>query len=253
MELDDQIVYLLGDDTAWMFTKTEINLDRKNYVHISAVDVSEQWKLTLQLQVQEQELKEKGIELKKVISNLNFLSKYKEIENAKMRAHDILGQRLTVLLHTMQKSQNLDYELLTSLSKGLLAELKAEQNELDPYEEILSIQHIFAAIGVIIRFDGKLPNNQEQAHLFVDIIRESSTNAVRHGFATRINVKVEQGENTDELTIMNNGQTAATPITNGSGIGMMKKKVCSLGGSLEIVTYPSFTLLVVLPRGDEYD
>lgn len=253
VELDQQVVYLLPDETAWMFTKTEITIKTKNYIHISAIDVSEQWKLTLELRLQGHELSRKSQELNKTISNLYFLSKEKETENAKMRAHDILGQRLTVLLHTMQMSKHLDYQLLTSLTKGLLAELKAEQNKMNPYDEIKSIQYIFSAIGVTIRFDGQLPVNEERARLYVDIIRESSTNAVRHGFATQISIKAEQKETTTNLTIVNNGFVPSFPITLGSGIGMMKKKVCSLGGSLDVIRDSTFTLLVVLPRGDEYD
>ena len=52
----------------------------------------------------------KSNELKKTIANLHILSKEWEIENAKMRAHDSLGQRLTVLIRTIQNKHNLDYD-----------------------------------------------------------------------------------------------------------------------------------------------
>ncbi|HZK44595.1 MAG TPA: hypothetical protein VFC73_09980, partial [Syntrophomonadaceae bacterium] len=96
IELDKQIVYLLPDGNAWMFTKEDVFLRRKKYIHISAADVTEQWALTAKLQVQNQELRDKSDKLKQTIANLHILSKQKEIENAKMRAHDILGQRLTL-------------------------------------------------------------------------------------------------------------------------------------------------------------
>lgn len=249
-ELDGQIIYLLPDGTAWMFTKTDIVLGMKKYVHISAADVTELWTLTTKLQLQGQELRRKSDELKETMKNLHILSKKKEIENAKMRAHDILGQRLTVLLRTIQNEHSIDYDLLTSLSKGLLAELKAEQDETKPYDELKSIQQIFAAIGVDIEFEGDLPDNKEQAGLFVDIIREGSTNAVRHGFATQVNIKVKSIENTYNLTIKNNGHTTSTPITPGNGIGVMRKKVDAQGGNLDIKHHPLFTLSVVLPGGD---
>lgn len=252
-ELDGQIVYLLTDGTAWMFTKTDISYRMENYIHISVADVSELWALTVKLQLQDQELRHKSNELKKTIANLHILSKEWEIENAKMRAHDILGQRLTVLIRTIQNKHNLDYDLLTSLSKGLLEELKAEQSEIGPYDELKSIQKIFAAIGVDIRFEGQLPDNAQQACLCVDIIREGSTNAVRHGFATQINIKAEPTENTYNLTISNNGHTTTAPIIPGSGIGVMRKKVNAHGGNLEIIHYPLFVLSIVLPGGDDYE
>lgn len=250
-ELDKQIVYLLPDGDAWMFTKRDIFLRRKKYIHITAADVSEQWSLTAKLQDQNQELRYKSDKLKQTIANLHILSKQKEIENAKMRAHDILGQRLTVLLRTIQNEHDLDHDLLISLSKGIFDELKAEQSEASPYDQLKSIQNIFAAIGVDIRFDGQLPDNYAQAHLFVDIIREGSTNAVRHGLATQINIKVEAKENAPKLTITNNGHTTTDPIIPGSGIGVMKNKVNGQGGNLNIIQHPIFTLSVLLPGGEQ--
>lgn len=252
-ELEGQIVYLLPDGTAWMLTKTEISFLMKNYIHISVADVSQLWELTAKLQQQDEELRYKSEELKTTIANLHILSKEREINNAKMRAHDILGQRLSLLLRIIENEKNLDYDLLISLSKDLLAELKAEQDEIEAKDELKNIQEIFAAIGVDIKFDGELPDNSMQAQLFVDIIREGSTNAVRHGFATEINMKSKFIDNTYNLTIDNNGHTTSEPIKLGSGIKGMRKKISAQGGSLDILQQPRFTLSVVLPGGEEYE
>ena len=252
-ELDGQTVYLLPDRSAWMITKSSISLGLKSYIHISVADVSEVWALTSELQLQNQELSYKSKELKKTIANLHILSEEKEIENAKMRAHDILGQRLTVLLSTIQNANNLDHDLLTKLSKGLLEEIKADQVEADPYHEVKNIQQIFTAIGVDIKFEGLLPDNSQQAGLCVDIIREGSTNAVRHGFATQINIQGESKENTFKLTINNNGYTRTSPITPGSGIRVMKKRVGAQGGTFDILYEPLFTIYVVLPGCGKYE
>jgi len=253
VELDGQMVYLLNDGTAWMFTKTDILFRKKTYIHVSVADVSELWGLTVKLQLQNQQLSHKSEELKETIANLHILSEQKEIERAKMRAHDILGQRLSVLLGIIQNEKNLDYDILRSLSKGLLEELKAKQSEKGPYDELKNIQQIFAAIGVDIKFEGQLPNNSQQAYLFVDIIRESSTNAVRHGFATQINIKVELAEGGYNLIITNNGHTTRDPIIPGGGIGVMRKKANAQRGELDIIHYPLFTLTVFLPGGDPYE
>lgn len=252
-ELDGQMIYILPDGSAWMFTKTNISYLMKNYIHISASDVSKLWTLTAKLQDQSQELKYKSDELKKTISNLYILSKEREIDNAKIRAHDILGQRLSLLLRIIQNDSNLDYDLLSSLSKGLLAELRAEDKDLGVYDEIKNIQEIFSAIGVDIKFQGQLPNNTDQAWLCVDIIRESSTNAVRHGFATKINIKAELIDSEYKLIINNNGHTSTSPIIPSNGIRVMTQKVSAQGGNLNIIHYPVFTLSVVLLGGEEYE
>lgn len=167
-----------------------------------------------------------------------------------MRAHDILGQRLSVLLRIIQTEKKLDYDLLTALSKGLLAELKEEQKERSPYAELDNIQEIFKAIGVDIIFEGQLPDKLNQARLFAEVIREGSTNAVRHGFATKINIQVKLENNDWKLTIKNNGYSSAKPIVPGTGIRLMRKKVADYGGSLDIIQKPLFTLSVVIPGGE---
>lgn len=252
IQLDGQMVCLLPDGTAWMFAKADIVIGLKNYIHISVADVTELWILTTKLQLQDQALRNKSNQLKKTMANLHTLSQEKEIESAKIRAHDILGQRLTVLLRIIQNQGKVDYDLLTSLSKGLLAELKAEHNEPSPADKLESIQHIFAAIGIDITIEGQLPDSSQEAQLFIDIIREGSTNAVRHGLATQINIKLKALDHSYQLTINNNGYTPDAPITLGSGIRGMRKKVSAQGGSLEIRQDPSFTLSVVIPGGDEY-
>lgn len=251
-ELDGEIVYLLADGSAWMFTKTEISFLMQSYIHISATDVTKLWTLTAKLQLQEQELNHKSNELKKAIANLHILSEKREIDKAKMRAHDILGQRLSVLLRIIENGSDLDHDLLTSLSKGLLAELKVENSEIGPYDELKRIQKVFQVIGVDINFQGKLPNNSEQAALFIDVIRESCTNAVRHALATQINIRAGAIGDKINLTINNNGHAPNTSITPGNGIKAMRKKVFAQGGNLNIIHYPLFTLSVVLPGGDQY-
>ena len=54
VQLEGQLVYLLPDKTAWIFKKTDIMILNKNYIHISAADVSEHWALTAKLQDQDQ-------------------------------------------------------------------------------------------------------------------------------------------------------------------------------------------------------
>lgn len=251
LDLDEQKVYLLRDGTAWIFTKTDISFFMESYIHISAADVTQLWILTSKLQLQDQELREKSEELKTTIANLHILSREKAIDNAKIRAHDILGQKLSLLLRMIQNEADLDYDLLISISKGLLEELKSDKDEAQAYDELKNIQGVFTAIGVEIKFKGKLPEDNHQAHLFIDIIRESSTNAVRHGFASEINIECKLVDNEYKLTINNNGYTSIKPITPGSGIKLMRKKVCEQNGNLDIVHHPIFTLSVDLPGGEE--
>jgi signal transduction histidine kinase len=250
MEFQGNIVYLLPDKTAWMFTKAELLIRKKRYIQLTATDITRQWVLTAELRQQETELKIKGEELSRSIANLHILSREKETQKAKMRAHDVLGQRLTLLLRTIRSEQALDYDLLRSLSQGLLDDLKADKNIPSPQDELDGLQQAFGSIGVHIELNGKLPEDRIKGHMFTNIIRESVTNAVRHGFATKILVGIDASADGYRLKITNNGYPPPQPIVEGEGIRGMRKMTETCGGMLDVCIHPRFVLSVYLPGGD---
>ncbi|MCL1872344.1 MAG: hypothetical protein FWF90_18290, partial [Promicromonosporaceae bacterium] len=104
-EFEGQIVCLLPDETAWMFTRTELRVKRRTYIQLSATDITERWRLTAELQAKNTELRQRNEELEETIANLHILSREREAQRAKMRAHDVLGQSLTVLLRGIRGGQ----------------------------------------------------------------------------------------------------------------------------------------------------
>lgn len=249
-ELDDQAVCLLPDGTAWMFTKTDMEIRGRLYVQLTASDVSERYRLTAELKERDTALKKRSEELKQTIANLQDLSRERELAKAKLRAHDVLGQRLTVLLRMVRGDQALDVPLLKSLSEGLLQELSVHPDAPAPSEELESLRQIFGSIGVEVRFDGELPGDEPQAHLFVDAIREGVANAVRHGFATEIEVHSFLEDGRWQLCIRNNGHPPRLPIVEGGGIGGIREKLAAKDGSLAVSLKPQFALSITLPGGE---
>lgn len=252
-EFEGQIVCLLPDETAWIFNKTKLRIKHKVYVQLTAADITQRWKLTEQLQRQEELLRLRSSELHQAIANIHTLSHQREVQKSKMRAHDILGQRLTLLLRTLRNQQMMSSTTLQELAKGLLEDLKAQSDILTPQDEFDSLQHAFASIGVEIGFVGNLPCESERGRLVVEIIRESVTNAVRHGFATTVSIVGEEASDGYHLEISNNGHPPSEPIVEGGGIGGMRQKVKPHGGSVNVTARPHFMLEVILPGGEAND
>jgi len=249
-ELEGQSVILLPDGSAWMFTKTILTIKKKEYTQITATDITERWKLTAELQRQNDELAQKGEELTAMIDNLHILSREQETQKVKMRAHDILGEKLTLLLRSIRNEQSLDYDLLRSLAQGLMDELKTDDSAPVPQDELDSLRRVFERIGVIIALDGELPEDSAKGRLFVDIIKEGTTNAVRHGFATTVSVQIGFSENAYRLIITDNGRSVSDEFAEGGGIGGIRKKLMPFGGVLTVASSPAFVLTIVLPGGD---
>ena len=234
----------LSDGTAWIFTRTQLRIGKKTYFQLTATDVTDCWELTARVQRQNDQLAQKSGELRAAIANLHVLSHEQETQKAKMRAHDILGQRLSLLLRTVRDEQSLDYSLLRSLTQGLMDELRSAGAP-SPGDELDSLRRAFGSIGVEIAQEGELPRGRAKAQLFVDAVREGAANAVRHGFATRMLVQMEE----TRIRIANNGPPPPVQVTEGGGLGNMRKKVEAEGGTLRVVTQPHFVLEIDVPGG----
>ncbi|NLA26614.1 MAG: hypothetical protein GX878_04395 [Firmicutes bacterium] len=249
-EFEGQIVCLLPEGEAWMFTKTGLEIRGGSYIQLTATDITKRWALTAQLQRQEEELKKKGEELSQAIATLHILSRERVTQRAKMQAHDVLGQRLTLLLRTIRSEQAPDYDLLRSLSQGLLEDLRGGEKRPSPQDELESLRQVFGSIGVDIELDGELPADHTRGCLFTDIIRKSVTNAVHHGFATKICVRIELSGGRYHLKVTNNGHPSLQPIVEGGGMEGIRKALEPYGGVIDVTAYPRFALTVDLPGGE---
>jgi len=241
----------LPDGTAWMFTKTDLRIGKKNYIQLTAADITERWELTAQLRRQNEQLAQKSEELKATIANLHTLSQEREAQKVKMRAHDILGQRLSLLLRTVRDAREADYNLLRSLSQGLLEELKADCVP-SAQDFLARLRQEFGMIGVDIRLEGPLPGDCAMGELFADIVREGAANAVRHGLATQVLIQFDHVQAVCRMKITNNGPPPPENIKEGDGLGGIRKKVEARGGTLRVITRPRFALEIDMPGGGNF-
>ncbi|MDR0490011.1 MAG: hypothetical protein LBH28_02025, partial [Oscillospiraceae bacterium] len=242
-------VCLLPDDTAWIFTTNELVIGRKQYMQATATEISERWKLIEDLRLQNEMLTQRRNELNETIDNLHILSRERETQKARMRAHDILGERLTLMLRAVRDEQALDHAMLRTLSGGLLDKLKTDQGEPSPADSLDIMKREFETIGVKILLDGCLPADDAMSRLFVDIIREAVTNAVRHGLATQVCIRIADSDNGDRLEITNNGYSRDNTIKEGGGIAGMREKIKSFGGALNVTAHPHFMLVINFSGG----
>jgi len=245
---EGQNVILLPDDTAWMLTMAELMIRRRRYTQLTATDVSERWRLTAEMQRQNEQLLRRQTELSQLIDNLHNISRKKEIQTAKLRAHDILGERLTLLLRAIRNEQPPDYSAIRSLAQGLICELKGARNTPSPWDELNILRQTFESIGVETVFNGNLPADNVKGQLIADIAREAVTNAVRHGFASQINFHMDELDGNFRLVIKDNGHPPTGAFKEGVGISGMREKIKPIGGTLDITVDPHFQLTLVLPN-----
>ena len=251
--LKDRSVCLMPDGSAWNISAAELKAGRKDYFQLIASDITERWRLMEELQSKNSELLRRQNELGELITNIHNLTHEREIQKAKMRTHDILSQRLTLLLRNIRNEQALDFALLRSLAHGLMDDLKSVSRPLPPKEELDALIATFRSVGVSVTIDGQLPVDSESGRILTEIIREAVTNSVRHGFATQVQVQIDDSEEACHLQINDNGYPPSGQIIEGGGIGGIREKVKSFGGTVTVSHQPRFMLTVELKRSVEHE
>ena len=105
---------------------------------------------------------------------------------------------------------------------------------------------------------GTLPEDEEVAENFAEIAVECVTNAVRHGYASRVQFHFFQND-CWRMTVTDNGLPPsgpvreggippAGPIREGGGIREMRRRIHRLGGTVELYTVPRFRIELSVPK-----
>lgn len=255
--LDDKLLIRLRNAGSWLFSKQTVLVHKKKYIQLLAIDITDEDVLTRKMEEANHALEEIGRELAASLNNIEQLEKEREILRMKTRVHDILGQRLSILSRLLESdTETIDIvknikPLLTDLTRAITENADASAQYL-----LSSLNQSFALIRTAIHMKGALPPDQKAAMAFAEIIRECSTNAVRHADAK--NVYIELTETADKYMLVagNDGTPPSEPIIEGSGIAGMRRQVHALSGEFTVVPAPRFQINVYVPKDrkdDSYD
>ena len=247
--LGDQQVFRLPDASVWSVTAYTIPIGHRASVLLTADDVTAQWDAVRQLARQNEALEQRGRELRHTIEHLQAICEAEEIARSKGRVHDLLGQRISLLLRALRDGQQPDEALLMDFARSLLTALR-EDDTPSPARRLALLRETFRGMDVSVEVRGALPENAAVADAFAEIAVECVTNGVRHGYATRIQFHLFHND-CWRMTVTDNGIPPAGPIREGGGIGGMRRRMARLGGSLELYTSPRFRIELSVPKEAE--
>ena len=224
-----------------------VKLENKYYVfvvndnEIITFDITEEYKLHQKLNGQNKKLKENNKKILLSIDNIEELEKEKNLLKLKNKYHDILGQNLSILQQYLNK-ENISQENFEEI-KFMIQKMFIDIEDTDDTNANLeNLIKIHKKNGTDIIIDGKLPQNKETAKVFFEIIREATTNAIRHAGSSKVFVNIKETLEETYMIITNDGRKSNEFITENQGIKDMRRKVEKLGGMFYISTVPEFSV-----------
>lgn len=244
--LGGQQVFRLPDSSVWSVSAHDIPMGCRTLVLLTADDVTERWDAVTLLAERNRALEKRGQELRHNIENLQAICEAEEIARSKGRVHDLLGQRISLLLRALRDHQQPDEALLMDFACSLPTALREDRRP-SPAHRLVRLRETFLGMDVSVEFRGELPEDADAADSFAEIAVECVTNAVRHGYATRVQFHFFQND-CWRMTVTDNGLPPSGPVREGGGIGGMRRRIDRLGGTLELHTVPRFRIEISVPK-----
>lgn len=156
--------------------------------------------------------------------------------------HDDIGAKLLTLVHTLENPQHADLarsvlqDLRDIVSRtrggvaGTLLEVLAQIR--DETEQRLELAGATLLWDQPVDLPDPVLDEGHALHLF-RIMREAVTNAIRHGHATRVRIRVRRAQATLIMDVSDDGAPGSAGIGGGRGTESMKARAAELQGTIE--------------------
>ncbi len=235
--------FRLADGSVWTFAYEKLD----DIHQISAAD-------TTQIQAVMDELKAKNIELtalnlrlKKHGENVDELTRSKERLETKARIHSDLGQALLSTRRFLLDEDSVQPVPL-EIWQHNIAMLRKEAAMQEREQPMEMLSRIAESIGIAIEYKGEITQNEDVQKLFVQAASEAITNAIGHAGAKTLYIELGEDEYFHTACFRNDGHNPCEEITEGGGLGSLRKKIELAGGSMSVSIDPEFVLCVKIPK-----
>ena len=214
-----------------------------NQNEVIAFDITEEYSLKKELDEQNEKIKLNNKELVSSMENIEKLEKEKNLLKIKNKYHDLLGQNLSVLQQYLNKEEinQENFDEIKFMIKKMFIDIEDTEDSNTNLQNLIKI-HQNNGTNIIIK--GKLPENEKQAKVFFEIIREATTNAIKHAGSSKIFVEIKETLEETYMVITNDGKKPNEFITENEGIKGMRRKVEEIKGYFYVSTVPEFSVNV---------
>jgi signal transduction histidine kinase len=236
-------IFRLPDGKVWSFAREEL----QDFIQLTAVDTTQQQALTDELQEKNLDLAAMNLRLRKYNENVEELARARERLETKVRIHGDLGQALLAarryLLDPEAQMPPLD------IWRSSIAMLRKEMETKKQEDPLRILEKAARNAGVELSIRGELPERAEHRQFFLLAASEALTNAVFHAGARKLNIMLSERENQWTMRFTNDGTQPEAPVTEGGGLGSLRRKAEEIGASMTVQSTPEYALTIAGWKG----
>ena len=208
---------------------------------IGCIDVTEEVKLLGQIERNKALLAQAADQLGEELAAIESMQQQRALLAVKGHLHDNLAQQLSILHMLILMDTSTDLTEVKKMLSSLSLPQPDVQEEVDPD----ALSQLLAIIGVKMEVVGDLPAKKEHRRFVDKLLKEASTNAVRHGKAMAIRAEISYQDGETKVTVTNDG-VAPSEVIHGNGLRSLQADAEALGGRVEVHLSP-FAIVATLP------
>ncbi len=235
-----------GDGTVYSVRFGQIDLKGETLFQIIASDITEEYRLNIELQEKEILMRYRNARLKALSETIRIMAMEQEALNTKIRIHDQLGRLLLMTKRYLLKPEELELH-------SLLEEWRLNAVLLGTGAEIWQkpyflIKEQVAALGLRLSIDGKLPEEGHLQPVVESAIMAHATNVIRHAGGSEARVSVTDWGSEYRLSFTNDGEAPKKKVVETGGLLNLRREIEAIGGRMTIEDTPEFKLELELPK-----
>lgn len=248
-EQEGKRLVLTPQGDVWLFARDGLTIDGMEYERMSAVDVTERYRITEELRQKNAHLQEIRRRMKEAADLSAEMFVKQEEATARTALHNELGQVLLLGRYYIEHPETTDASMVALMTKQmngfLLGESRAPESETE--DDLGLAVDLAGSIGVTVEFQGEAPKEPPARSLLAAAIRECAVNCVKHAEGDRLFVRISESGEGVRITITNNGRPPKEPIAESGGLLSLRRSVEAAGGRMIVESLPVFCLSLSLP------
>ena len=248
----DYPILRLGDGSVFSFWRDEIRTEDGLFYELIAVDVTEEYRLTRELEEKQREAKIQNSRLKALIDTIEYVTMSRELLQIKTALHDNLGQRLLYARRYLLAPDSVDRTEMLKVWNDNLRHLQHEGPE-DWQLPYYVIGKQAEKLGIDLTIEGKLPTEEHLLTVTDAAISAHIINVLRHAGGTRVLIRITETPGTYTMRFTNDGRPPKGEIREKGGLSNLRREVEAAGGTMAVKSSPYFELILTLPKQKETD